>query len=463
MEKKTIYTLKYLIDYFLRLEVEENLLSFEINGVKVWQYLRFRIFMLIATQTNVYKQAHTKNISFKYILKSSLSLLFYSIFSNPLVGTHKRKYLIFNNGRKTNVDGNLVDTVVDYFIISEGLDNYQIIEELVELKHPKTELKNRRHQDFQMILSFLRMRFSRFRLNDEQTQVVENIEKRLSADLSISISLKQLVRRGYLSFKSDYRFYLKLLENRKPDKVFIVCSYGYKMALVAALKKKNIESVELQHGTINPYHIGYRYPKSSKADYFPDIFYAFGDFWKQISDLPIEKDKIEIKGFPYFSDIKRKYNYVKQKKNQILIISQGSIGHYIVKLLFDGIQLFDSYNIVFKLHPGEVSRWKNEYPELVELSKLPNVEVVGDNTLNLYHYFAESEFVIGVYSTAIYEALGFGCNVILLNLPGIEYMEELINSKMVDLADDFNDIVKYLNTNARKINSMNIFADNNIS
>jgi hypothetical protein len=44
----------------------------------------------------------------------------------------------------------------------------------------------------------------------------------------------------------------------------------------------------------------------------------------------------------------------------------------------------------------------------------------------IYTLFSESTYVVGVFSTAVFEAVFFGCKIILLNVPGVEMAENLI-------------------------------------
>ena len=65
-----------------------------------------------------------------------------------------------------------------------------------------------------------------------------------------------------------------------------------------------------------------------------------------------------------------------------------------------------------------------KYKKLDYLEKKHNVKVVTD--INLYKQLANSEFQAGVFSTALYEGIEFNCKTILLDLPGIEYMDSFI-------------------------------------
>ncbi|MEZ5104224.1 MAG: hypothetical protein R2757_07000 [Draconibacterium sp.] len=442
--------LETLANFFWRLEEKYNLIVYEIDGIKVWQYQRFRIFTELAQAVGLYKRAHTKKTGFKDLLKASPSLFYYSIISNPLSGSYEKDMLIFNTGRKVNVDGKLIDIYTKYFIEEEKLENYEIIEELHENIHLTHERENRKHQDYQQIRTIVKSYFSSFRFNEGESGFIRQINNEINDELKIDFNLFHLLRLAYLYFKFDFEFYVKLLKKRKPQKIIIVCAYTFKKALVAAAKNCNVESIELQHGTIDRFHMGYSYPKHQEIDYFPDKMYVFGQYWKDHIRLPLKDENIIIKGFPYFNAISKKYFQQNKTKNQIAILSQGTIGLRISELFTKSANLFKSYTVKYKLHPGEYARWESDYQDLVNIGKYSNVEIIDNNETNLYEYLSKSEYVVGVYSTAVYEALAFGCKVILLDLPGVEYMSELIQNKYVGFAKDFLEVHEQIEKNSFK-------------
>ena len=108
--------------------------------------------------------------------------------------------------------------------------------------------------------------------------------------------------------------------------MLIVFTYEKRKALVAACKNLNISSVEIQHGTISPFHLGYHYPGyKNKIKYFPDYYISFGKFWQENTSLPIDSKNILIGGFPYISSQKSACKNIKRNEKQILFISQGTI------------------------------------------------------------------------------------------------------------------------------------------
>ena len=202
----------------------------------------------------------------------------------------------------------------------------------------------------------------------------------------------------------------------------MVVSYG-KGELIKAAKKLKIKVVELQHGTFSKYHLGYSFPNTKNKTYFPDEFYVWNDYWKNIITLPISEKNIVIYPFKYLQNEKEKYLLNKKNKNSLIIFGQGGITEKMAEKIINNIDYFKKYNMTFKLHPNEYNMI-SRYPKLNQLKKIYNVKIVKD--IDLYKNLASFEFQAGVFSTVLYEGIEFNCKTILLDLPGIEYMSKFI-------------------------------------
>ncbi len=442
MEKQI--SIKDLVGFILELENRFNLLLFEINSVKVWQYQRHRIFLTLAREVGLYTQAHTKKNNLSELLKAAPSLFYYSLFSNPLSGNYQKDILVFSAGRKVKADEKFIDIYSEFLVKDLPEDSYEIIEELYLNRHLPTNKKHRRHQDYQQVRTTIKSKLTSFKFSEKQVAFIHEVEQEIKNRLNAEIDLKGLLLNGYLTFKFDFEFYDKLIKKRKPKQIYLVCSYVYKLALIAAAKKNKVETIEIQHGTIDKFHLGYSFPGQSTIDYFPDTMYFFGEYWKNCMNFPLKDENKIVYGFPYFRQQKEKYVSIQKKKGTILIISQGTIGKNISRFIWKSREFLKDYQITYKLHPGEYDRWKGDYPDLIKLSELDNVTVIDNNKTSLYTFLAESEYVIGVYSTAVYEALSFDCKVMCINLPGIEYLEDLIEKGFVKLVMTPEDISKFL-------------------
>jgi hypothetical protein len=190
--------------------------------------------------------------------------------------------------------------------------------------------------------------------------------------------------------------------------------------------------VELQHGGFDKFHPGFSFPNNSCSDefIFADYIFTFGQFWKDRMKFPIpEKDVYPI-GYPHLEKQVKRYRDTSQYK-RILFISQGHIGKQFTKFASEYSRIEDEYEVIIKLHPSECQQWQTLYPWL----KDSPLKVIDDDTPPLYKLLASSSIQVGVNSTVIYEGLCFKNRTFLLNLPGVDIMEELIKTSGISIID----------------------------
>lgn len=426
------------------LEKDTNLLCKEIYGVKIWQLLRFQIFNQIVYSLGIYGQAHTLKQSFIDKVKALPLYLYNSITKNPLWGKYTKEILIFDHPRKLKIDGFYQDIYTQSLLEQLNEEKYDVIEMDCLRKHwTDRKIKNRKYYDYYYINTLFQRYKLNIKFNEEELTFIRQLEDKIRELFGLKFNLEELCREAIKAFKLQYNFYNKILKKRKPKQIYIVVSYG-QQPLIAAAKDNNIKVIELQHGVITPYHLGYNFPYyTEEIKYFPDELYVFGEYWKNSANYPISKEKIYVYGFPYMQRNLEKYKSVKKINKQILVLSQGTIGNKLSTFVYKLALELEDYKFIYKLHPGEYDRWKSSYHDLVKASMLNNFEVIDNNDKELYRYLAESEIQIGVYSTAIFEGLVLGCKTLLVNLPGVEYMEHLIRQKLAVLASNKIERVKH--------------------
>jgi len=209
--------------------------------------------------------------------------------------------------------------------------------------------------DFPLYLAAARRKFNlvRLSLTGSEGKLLKNIREQITARFKLSINLEEIVKRDLLIRKSVLPAYRALLKKVNPKLAFVVCSYG-KETFIEACKSMEIPVVELQHGVISPYHLGYSFPGPKRAKRtFPDYLFAFGDFWKESMEFPIIPERIYSVGYPYLEDEAAHYAELK-KEDQLLFISQGTIGKAMSQFAVALSKRKDfSPRIVYKLHPGE--------------------------------------------------------------------------------------------------------------
>ena len=465
------FTVKEICQKIWNLEEKYELNHKEIQGCYPWQLIRMYLYYEITRKTNVFESAQQSSLSLFDKINSFLPFLKNSISSNPLSGSENVDVLIFDHPRKVIFEDEYQD-IYSYFL-KDTLNQYGKSFETIESPYLNQHFRNKnnikenhvRFNDRILLGSFIHKTRNRGKLpfTEDEKQLINTVKEELEAAFKIEIDLFRIMEDHILNFQYDYKKYIELLQKKNPKLVFLVVAYENK-ALVAACKKMNIEIIELQHGTISPYHLGYSYPENTmkfnneikEIEYFPDKILSFGDYWKNACPFPIDSENIIPMGFPYFEENSKTYMKIAEKKDneqigqqQILFISQGVIGKYLSKLAYEtasNINESQNYNFIYKLHPGEYGTWRENYDYLTKaVDEFDNFTVIDKSEPPLYELFAESHYQIGAFSTAIYEGLAFNCKTFIIDVPGVEYLDDLIDKDIVKKVKNSEELINYIN------------------
>ena len=469
------FTVKEICQKIWNLEEKCELNHKEIQGCYPWQLIRMYLYYEITRKTNVFESAQQSSLSLFDKINSFLPFLKNSILSNPLNGKENVDVLIFDHPRKVIFEDEYQD-IYSYFL-KDTLNQYGKSFETIESPYLNQHFRNKnnikenhvRFNDRILLGSFIHKTRNRGKLpfTEDEKQLINTVKEELEAAFKIEIDLFRIMEDHILNFQYDYKKYIELLQKKNPKLVFLVVAYENK-ALVAACKKMNIEIIELQHGTISPYHLGYSYPENTmkfnneikEIEYFPDKILSFGDYWKNACPFPIDSENIISMGFPYFEENSKTYMKIAEEKisedgndgetqeKQILFISQGVIGKYLSKLAYEttsNINDSQNFKFIYKLHPGEYGTWKENYDYLTRaVDEFNNFTVIDKSEPPLYELFAESHCQIGAFSTAIYEGLAFNCKTFIIDVPGVEYLDDLIDKNIVKKVKSSEELINYL-------------------
>lgn len=478
------FTVKEICQKIWNLEEKYELNHKEIQGCYPWQLIRMYLYYEITRKTNVFESAQQSSLSLFDKINSFLPFVKNSILSNPLSGNENVDALIFDHPRKVIFEDEYQD-IYSYFL-KDTLNQYGKSFETIESPYLNQHFRsnenikenNVKFNDRILLGSFIHKTRNRGKLHftESEMQYINSVKEELETAFEIEIDLFRIMEDHILNFQYDYKKYIELLQRKKPKVVFLVVAYENK-ALLAACKKMNIEIIELQHGTISPYHLGYSYPENTmkfngelkEMEYFPDKILSFGNYWKNACPFPIDSENIISMGFPYFEENSKTYmkiaedknskegNDQKTEKKQILFISQGVIGKYLSELAYETALNMNknnennednaqNYNFIYKLHPGEYGTWKENYDYLTKaVNEFDNFTVINKSEPPLYELFAESHYQIGAFSTAIYEGLAFNCKTFIIDVPGVEYLDDLIDKDIVKKVNSSEELINYIN------------------
>jgi len=434
-----------LITRFINIEKELRLFDLKVNNVFIWDYLRFKIYRKLLEKTGIHGEWHTDPPhTFIDRLKILPMLIHNSIRKNPLSGAANKDVLVFSHPRrKLFDDGKYWDIYTD-FLLDRLPFSAQTIEMRYEERHlvpPKnSELK---YLDFLESISFLGAKLQRLKIKKEELGRIKSVGLRLEKEFGVKVDLENMVKRALLKRMQHLWSASMLLNRYKPKLILEIVYYGpFLMALNELCSAKGIPTVELQHGTLYPSHLAYDFPNLNRElTVFPKYSFLFGSYWKENVNLPVPDSRISVTGYPYFEYEFSKQAEVKKDPKQVLFISQGAIGKYLSKLAndFSREPAAAQYKIIYKLHPGEYSRWQKEYPWL---ERNESIKVVSDDSVSIYTLFKQSSFQVGAFSTALYEGLAFGLKTFIAKFPGYESMEKIIERGWASEIKDAKELVE---------------------
>jgi len=169
----------------------------------------------------------------------------------------------------------------------------------------------------------------------------------------------------------------------------------------------------------------------------------------------VTKDKITIAGFPALEKSYQHFQNISkngESKKRILFLSQWTIGRELSQLALKLNRLLDKtrYEIIYKLHPGEFDNYKTNYSSLIK----DGIRVT-TNEKNVYEWFAESDYQVGVYSTAIYEGVRFNLGTAIYAVNNYKNMQPLLSGNVAELVHDENELHKFILNNTSHENDKN--------
>ncbi len=408
----------------MKLEQDYYLFSRKIDGASLWQLIRFPVFNRIA-----YPDSYTSKLGrdspssfdrFRFFLSAALR-----IDQNPIFSGESEALFLAHPRRMLMPDEKWWDLYTDY-ILEEIAISFAVIERQMDAKHRRpAKTSNLFYLDSLDLLEYLSSKFDlvNVTLSDEEQQLISDLEGEILERFSQAIDLRSLVL-SILRIRRIRRPYYKAMLTRMKPKVVIVISSYNELTFIEVAKDMGIPVVELQHGMISIYHTGYSFPQEFHEYVIaPDYLFTFGEYWNSAANYAIDDDRIMSMGFPFAESQMKK---IKAKaKDEILFISQWTTGQEIASYAVELSKMPSvEQEIVLKLHPRDCDNWRKRYPQLAE----SEIRVVDDARVSLYGLFAESSCVVGVYSTAVIEAILFGMNAYLLDIRGIENVSHLIDA-----------------------------------
>ncbi|MEY5004446.1 MAG: hypothetical protein RLZZ594_476 [Actinomycetota bacterium] len=435
---------------FAQVEAAEKLADWRIAGVYLWPILRDRLMREIAENLGVYERRPAGDRVTELAASSGLNVSEFVI--------KPSKYAIVPFLRR-DASGNdpfsagIVEALNDPLIFGMGADD-------LGSGRPQVELLEQHFvaaHGLQAKLSIAPFVLPQLG-GAKHLAKYDRVIKVLEAEFGPVVGRFRAFPRWLLvEFTAQRIGWAKLFKKAGVRKLFIV--NAWKRALIAGAQDAGVWVVEPQHGLLSSKHPLLSWPGRESVAYLPNELYVWGQCWAAETDLP-SGVRTSIVGEPAHLTAARDSATASIAHTESLTSTPGPHPDFaragsvlFVSQVQQTTRLFDialraadanpSKNFVVKPHPQENAEQFRQH--LRELGRrLPaNLRFVdlSEPALNLV---ARSEFVVGVHSMALVEALALGAKVIAVQLEGWQNIEAIAKRGDLTLASPNTDLVAEL-------------------
>lgn len=229
--------------------------------------------------------------------------------------------------------------------------------------------------------------------------------------------------------------YYRMFRAAGTRQLFLVNAYSHP-SLVLGAKLALVRVSELQHGFISEYHPAYSFPAGTGwlanrglrrlVQSAPHRLLVWGSYWTRSANLPLNTRALVSGPTVPFASARSKVLAARaaerggkasgrQPANRITFTSQGALAGQLFAAAQHFARLLPDYQITYRLHPNEslddYAHWQRRSPKNLTLSH---------RNPNFLDVLATTDYLVGGFSTTLYEGLAFGLPVLALELPGHE-------------------------------------------
>ncbi len=279
---------------------------------------------------------------------------------------------------------------------------------------------------------------SKFIRRKDYSQVLASIHKEFEHCNFTNERINELV----VNYKTDLLFYNFVFKNKKP-KICFVNQNGIQKGLFCAGERYKVSIVEVQHCVIDEGNPAYHYSKDiiykKEQLYLPTYFFTYSSYWNEQVYYPVKKI-IDIGNSFLF----KPSNFIDEdslKKGALVVASANVYGENLKEIVIALSKKNSEIPIYFKLHPNQFA--EKEY-YITEFLDFKNVQVVS-NENNMEQLLAESNSLLVIQSTTIYEALHLRKKGIIYKRQSFEGHNSLFDNPNVYLVDTAEEIIGAIN------------------
>lgn len=203
--------------------------------------------------------------------------------------------------------------------------------------------------------------------------------------------------------------------------VFVVAPLT--QGLYGGVRRAGARFVELQHGSVSAFHPMHNWPAGVAVDNVPDEYWAWGDNWVRGIGFAARTTPVIVGALDSFESVRNAKHTV--VPGQVAVMSSPDNTARLFAATLACAKQHPDKTFVYKGHPRE-----NLDAQIEQIRNMPSVTniVFVEKTQGALNLIAESEWVIGVNSTTLFEAAGLGKKVAVVGISGWEIAQSLVEA-----------------------------------
>lgn len=278
-----------------------------------------------------------------------------------------------------------------------------------------------------------------------------------------------LVRR-YLAERRGFAELFRVLGTKD---LYIVNAYS-EPSIVLGAHRAGVRVHEIQHGFISAFHPAYsfghqavagkklsRSSSGPKIDSAPDTILTWGSYWGAGLTLP-KGTSLSVSGptAPFLEYRTKALSESRIVAKRILFSSQGAVAKELFDAAIETAKTLPDHQIIYRLHPNESL---SDFEAILKAKEAQGKSRPVNLTLShrspiFLDIVSRSEFLIGAFSTTLFEGLSLGCKVLVLPISGYENVQPAIDDGDITLITRLDDLPSALAAARRVENTDKYYA-----
>jgi hypothetical protein len=452
---------KIILDLDKDSKIQSAVLS---DGFLIWGRLRYGIFRLLLNQTQS-NPSSTNNLNFRNSIPSNslskikavfqtIRLLLFGI--NWFVGKVDG---ICINGSKIRKAGKS-----NLFVGKSNLAFYHIenIKLLSVFNYEKDidfnkYLGKTSYIDSMVTLSKLISIFKKKKIESDYLAIEEVFVVIKNKFIELNLNPDDLIPnhkecKRYLRFHYHLGWLFQISFGRLKPKFLVIEDGNYgggnSSLIIKTANNLGIKTIEMQHGVFD---VAFFYEESLMSLKSFEIqktkfVFTFGKYWTDWVSIPGKA--IEIGSVLLAEELNKPQKKDDDQLNTILFCSQGSNNQILLETAAQlSVLVAATYKVIYKLHPKEYELIESYQSNFIQY---PNLQFLSN--VNTYDLLKQSTFVVGSFSTLLFESLYFkNTPFVLSDRYSIEYIPENVGLRFSNVKELFDLIqlhaVKEVNAN----------------